>query len=154
MGASYESNQKSNYTTASSLYKDARAIFKKNVERTFEILQNCFAIIKGPARGWDMEDLLYIMMTCIILYNMIIEDQSEEEEEVMIDSNEIKTRPRAAEIYESYKEDHEVELNAPALEEFMSRYQEVRCPVVYNYLQKDLVKHLWNVKLQAERNRR
>ena len=153
MGASCESNQKSNYTTTSSLYKDARVIFKKDVERTFEILQNYFAIIKGPARGWDMEDLQYIMMTCIILYNMTIEDEREEEEEVIIDSDEITTRPRATELYESYEDDHDVELNAPTLEKFMSRYQDVRCSVVYNYLQEDLVKQLWNVKLQAERNR-
>jgi hypothetical protein len=126
--------------------------FRKDVERAFGILQARFAIVSGPARGWDREDLQYIMMTCIILHNMIVEDEREEDE-VMIDPDEITTRPRAAEIYESYEEDHEIERNAPGLEEFMSRYQEVRCPVVHNYLQDDLVKHLWNVKMQADRNR-
>ena len=50
---------------------------------------------------------------------MIVEDKREEDE-VMIDPDEIITRPK---IYESYEEDHEIERNAPGLEEFMSRYQ-------------------------------
>ena len=141
-------------TPQQALFTKMQESFRKDVERAFGILQARFAIVRGPARGWDREDLQYIMMTCIILHNMIVEDEREEEEEVMIDPDEITTRPRAAEIYESYEDEHEVERNAPDLQDFMSRYQEVRCPVVHKYLQEDLVKHLWNVKLQAERNHR
>ncbi|KAK9905413.1 hypothetical protein M0R45_000182 [Rubus argutus] len=36
----------------------------------------------------------------------------------MIDPDEITTRPKVAKIYESYEEDHEIERNAPGLEEF------------------------------------
>ena len=115
--------------------------FRKDVERAFGIFQARFAIVTVPAHGWDRENLQYILMTCIILHNMIIEDEREEEE-VMIDPDDITTRPMAAEIYERYEPDHEVERNAPGFKEFMSRYQEVRCPVVHYYLQEDLVKHL------------
>ncbi|XP_062028458.1 uncharacterized protein LOC133744351 [Rosa rugosa] len=128
--------------------------YRKDVERAFGILQACFAIVRGPASGWDREDLQYIMMTCIILHNMIVNDEHEEDEESPIDPDDIPTRPRKAEIYERYEVDHEVERNHPELEEFMTRYQGVRCPIVDRVLQGDLVNHLWNMKLQAERNRR
>ncbi|XP_024163735.1 uncharacterized protein LOC112170623 [Rosa chinensis] len=128
--------------------------YRKDVERAFGILQARFAIVRGPARGWDREDLSYIMMTCIILHNMIVDDEREEDEESPFDPDDIPTRPRKAQIYERYKDDHEVERNRLELEEFMTRYQGVRCPIVHRVLQGDLVKHLWNMKLQAERNRR
>ncbi|XP_040374565.1 uncharacterized protein LOC112198736 [Rosa chinensis] len=128
--------------------------YRKDVERAFGILQARFAIVRGPARGWDREDLSYIMMTCIILHNMIVDDEREEDEESPFDPDDIPTRPRKTQIYERYEDDHEVERNRPELEEFMTRYQGVRCPIVHRVLQGDLVNHLWNMKLQAERNRR
>ncbi|XP_024171900.1 uncharacterized protein LOC112177891 [Rosa chinensis] len=97
--------------------------YRKDVERAFGILQAHFAIVRGPARGWDREDLQYIMMTCIILHNMIVDDEREEDEESPIDLDDIPTRPRKAQIYERYEDDHEVERNRPELEEFMTRYR-------------------------------
>ena len=39
------------------------------------MLQARFAIIRGPARLWRTKALDYIMKACIILHNMIIEDE-------------------------------------------------------------------------------
>ncbi|XP_050387254.1 uncharacterized protein LOC126803500 [Argentina anserina] len=89
--------------------------FRKHVERTFEILLARFAIVRGPNRGWAREDLLYIMMTCIILHNIIVEDECEEEEDMVIDRDEITTMPRAAKVYDMYDNDHQVEHNISAL---------------------------------------
>ncbi|XP_070675687.1 uncharacterized protein [Malus domestica] len=55
--------------------------YTKDVERAFEILQARWAIVRGPARLWHTEDLHSIMMTCIILHNMIVEDEYIEIEE-------------------------------------------------------------------------
>ncbi|XP_004301186.1 PREDICTED: uncharacterized protein LOC101297155 [Fragaria vesca subsp. vesca] len=84
--------------------------FRKDVERAFGILQARFAIVRGPARGWDRKDIQYIMMTCIILHNMIVEDERDEtEDNHEVDPDEVPTRPRRAEIYDHYEVDHLVE---------------------------------------------
>ncbi|XP_028081711.1 uncharacterized protein LOC114283080 [Camellia sinensis] len=48
---------------------------RKDVEMAFGVLQARFTIVRVPTRGWSDEDLFYIMKTCIILHNMIIEDE-------------------------------------------------------------------------------
>jgi hypothetical protein len=48
---------------------------KKNVERAFGVLQSRFAIIRGPVRYWDEKTFANIMKACIIMHNMIIEDE-------------------------------------------------------------------------------
>ncbi|XP_058742343.1 uncharacterized protein LOC131614811 [Vicia villosa] len=48
---------------------------RKDVERAFGVLQSRFAIICGPARAWHMETLKHTIYACIILHNMIVEDQ-------------------------------------------------------------------------------
>ncbi|XP_024178115.1 uncharacterized protein LOC112184051 [Rosa chinensis] len=97
--------------------------YKKDVEGTFGILQARFAIVRGPARGWDREDLQHIMMTGIILNNIIVDDERQEDEESPFDSYDIPTKPRKVEIYERYEDDHGVEHKLPELEEFMTLYQ-------------------------------
>ncbi|KAF8378578.1 hypothetical protein HHK36_029923 [Tetracentron sinense] len=51
--------------------------YRKDVKRTFGVLQARFAIVP-PARFWSHEDLDHIMKTCIILHNMIIEDEHDD----------------------------------------------------------------------------
>jgi hypothetical protein len=48
---------------------------RKDVERAFGVLQAQFAIIRGHARSWKLEMLKDIMMACVILHNMIVEDE-------------------------------------------------------------------------------
>ncbi|XP_068312536.1 uncharacterized protein [Pyrus communis] len=48
---------------------------KKDVERCFGILQARWAIVRGAARMFDVESLRSIMMMCIILHNMNVEDE-------------------------------------------------------------------------------
>ncbi|XP_023635039.1 uncharacterized protein LOC111829625 [Capsella rubella] len=48
---------------------------QKDIEHAFEVLQARFKIIHEPARMWDIDDLAIIMRSCIILHNMIVEDE-------------------------------------------------------------------------------
>ena len=48
---------------------------RKDIERAFGVLQSRFAIVGGPARFWDKRTLKNIMTCCVILHNMILEDE-------------------------------------------------------------------------------
>ena len=48
---------------------------RKDIKRAFGVLQARFKIIREPARLWDIADLGIIMRSCIILHNMIVEDE-------------------------------------------------------------------------------
>jgi hypothetical protein len=53
----------------------AQELARKDVERTFGVFRARFAIVCGPARLHKHEMLKEIMMACIILHNMIVEDE-------------------------------------------------------------------------------
>ncbi|XP_068337677.1 uncharacterized protein [Pyrus communis] len=63
------------------LFSQRQKSYRKDVERAFEILQARLVIVRGPARFWQTKDLHSIMMTCIILHNIIVEDEYIEIEE-------------------------------------------------------------------------
>lgn len=46
-----------------------------DVERVFGVLQVRFEILKNPVRQWDLQTIEDIMIACIIMHNMIIEDE-------------------------------------------------------------------------------
>ena len=56
-------------------FASAQEAVRKDVERAFGVLQARFAIVRGPARFFHLEMLKDIMMACIILHNMIVEDE-------------------------------------------------------------------------------
>jgi hypothetical protein len=60
---------------------------RKCVECSFGVLQSRFNIIHRPVRLWKRKDVVNIMTCCIILRNMIIEDEKEEAK-IHIDVNE------------------------------------------------------------------
>lgn len=52
---------------------------RKDIERTFGILQARWSIIKQPGRLWKMCNLREIMYCCIILHNMVVEARLEKD---------------------------------------------------------------------------
>ena len=50
-------------------------MYRNDVERAFSILQARWKLIKEPTRGWSWDKLNSIMISCIILHNMIVEDE-------------------------------------------------------------------------------
>jgi len=103
---------------------------RKDVKRAFGVLQSLFAIVRGPIRYWDEETLANIMKACIIIHNMIVEN-----EEAM-----------------NFGFDHEREVNSfilvshseiPELHDFFQTHNRIRDRASSSQLQKDLVEHLW-----------
>ncbi|WVZ85924.1 hypothetical protein U9M48_032781, partial [Paspalum notatum var. saurae] len=47
----------------------------KDIERAFGVLRARFAVVRGPACGWHPKQIKEIMMCCIILHNMVVEDE-------------------------------------------------------------------------------
>jgi hypothetical protein len=48
---------------------------RKDIERAFGVLQARWAILRNPARQWDRPYLDGIVECCVILHNMIVEDE-------------------------------------------------------------------------------
>uniref|UniRef100_A0A0D3AV18 DDE Tnp4 domain-containing protein n=1 Tax=Brassica oleracea var. oleracea TaxID=109376 RepID=A0A0D3AV18_BRAOL len=57
------------------LFAQHQEAVRKDVKRVFGILQARFAIVKNPALFWDKAKIGKIMRACIILHNMIVEDE-------------------------------------------------------------------------------
>jgi hypothetical protein len=50
---------------------------RKDVEHAFGVLQARWEIVKNPVKQWDLETVTDIMIACIIMHNMIIEDEED-----------------------------------------------------------------------------
>uniref|UniRef100_A0A0D3D335 DDE Tnp4 domain-containing protein n=1 Tax=Brassica oleracea var. oleracea TaxID=109376 RepID=A0A0D3D335_BRAOL len=57
------------------LFAQHQEAVRKDVERAFGVLQARFTIVKSPAFFWDKNKIGKIMRACIILHNMIVEDE-------------------------------------------------------------------------------
>ena len=71
------------------LFAKAQKAHRKDVEHAFGALQAWFAIVRGLTRFFYHETLQDIMKACIILHNMIIEDERDEVEAVEVDYEKI-----------------------------------------------------------------
>ncbi|XP_056692264.1 uncharacterized protein [Spinacia oleracea] len=55
---------------------------RKDTERAFGVLQKRFAIVCNPARLWKKSEVGDVMKACIILHNMIIDDERDDNEDM------------------------------------------------------------------------
>uniref|UniRef100_A0A0D3BP35 DDE Tnp4 domain-containing protein n=1 Tax=Brassica oleracea var. oleracea TaxID=109376 RepID=A0A0D3BP35_BRAOL len=60
------------------LFAQHQEAVRKDVECAFGVLQVRFAIVKNPTLFWDKAKIGKIMRACIILHNMIVEDEQDE----------------------------------------------------------------------------
>uniref|UniRef100_A0A0D3DF30 DDE Tnp4 domain-containing protein n=1 Tax=Brassica oleracea var. oleracea TaxID=109376 RepID=A0A0D3DF30_BRAOL len=58
-----------------SLFAKIQEAVRKDVERAFGVFQARFSVVKNPSKLWDKDKIENIMRACIILHNMIVEDE-------------------------------------------------------------------------------
>ncbi|XP_024978949.1 uncharacterized protein LOC112516158 [Cynara cardunculus var. scolymus] len=109
---------------------------RKDVECAFGVLQSMFAIVAAPAWLWRKEILHDIMTLCIIMHNMIIEDE----------------RDINAPIEErSEVQDVGVEMmNDGGLEQFLARHKKIKDKDAHFELHNALIDHLWDEYTNSE----
>ena len=104
------------------------------MERCFGVLQARFAIIRGPSRFWSKDDMTIIMKACIILHNMIIEDERDDTSlEQEYDGPYTSTATLSTDT-------------SPTFEAFLRRYRAVRDTGKHYQLRNDIIEHLWREK--------
>ncbi|XP_024164286.1 uncharacterized protein LOC112171316 [Rosa chinensis] len=121
--------------------------YRKDVERAFGILQARFAIIRQLARGWERESLSIIMLACIILHNMIVEDERDDYyngESDDDDPNPNRSRRARARIYDGPNLPRNLRTGHITMTEYMSRYRRIRSHVGNNNLRNNLIQHVWS----------
>jgi len=110
-------------------FAKAQEAARKDVERAFGVLQSRFAIVRGPSRVWDTETLGNIMKACVIMHNMIIEDEG------AVDPNE-----RFEYGGQNVEPSHE---SNRTIDEFIDAHKRIRDNETHHQLKEDLIEHLW-----------
>jgi hypothetical protein len=109
---------------------------RKEVECAFGILQSCFGILRRPARLYEQGDLESIMLACIILHNMIIEDERDIEQ-VPIDLNE------EANTYSVQEATMISEVENPEMQDVLNKNIALHDCCTHEQLQSDLIDYIW-----------
>nr|XP_027075763.1 uncharacterized protein LOC113699589 [Coffea arabica] len=105
-------------------FKQIQEAANKDVER---MVQSRWAIVRGPARFWHKAKLKDIVYTCIILHNMIVEDEGDaiknwddDDEEPMIPVTQVEN-----------------------FHHYLQRNAKLRDREVHHQLLSDLFEHIW-----------
>ena len=111
-------------------FAKAQKSARKDIERAFGVPQGCFAIVHGPTSFWDEETLADIMKVCIIIHNMVIEDEGD------IGNNDFDGSDANSPVEVSHA-------YTPELKDFMQTHYQIRDGVTHSQLQSDLIEYLW-----------
>lgn len=119
-------------------YAKAQEALRKDVERAFGVLQSRFAIVARPVKFWSLATICQVMKCCIILHNLIVDDDKHSGRAVSYSSFQCK-HGRSSEAHIAHFSRLE---NYDGLS-FMEKYKEVQSSADHFRLKRSLMKHLW-----------
>ncbi|KAJ0399190.1 hypothetical protein P43SY_004353 [Pythium insidiosum] len=114
------------------LFAKMQEAVRKDVERCFAVLQARFDIVNTPGRFWSVDVLRSIWKACVVMHNMIIED-----DELTGTSDDI--RDEAAPAQSTAR-------SPMAFDQFLTQLGRLQDETKYAALQRDLVEHMWTEK--------
>ena len=124
------------------LFAQHQEAVRKDVQRAFSVLQDRFTIIRGPARFMEEDDMALMMKACIILHNMIVEDERDLYD-LTLDYEHVEDST----LEPSIRLDHH-----PCYTTYFQRSAQVRDPETHARLQADLVEEIWKRNLEQKRH--
>ncbi|GKB89338.1 ALP1-like protein isoform X1 [Tanacetum coccineum] len=110
-------------------FKTIQEAARKDIEWAFEVLQGRWGIIRQPARAMQINNLKRIMYCCIILHNMILENEGFE---VNLNHMFVSLEPNMVRSWVERCDLH------------VRKAKELRDRKTHIDLRQDLVEHLWN----------
>jgi hypothetical protein len=122
-------------TNMEKIFAEQQEACRKEVERSFGVLQAKWKILYNPTRLWKPEVLNTIMRACVILHNMIIEDERD------ADLPNIHTSEWPGAANPTIIQDRDI----PCIEEFVDAQAVIQDKETNHQLQKDLMEHMWNL---------
>jgi hypothetical protein len=114
---------------------------RKDVERAFGVLQARFAIVSRPAQGWKHHNLNKIMKACIILHNMIVEDECNTYLEYVYDNAPTAVIPPIKITRDG---------TSISFSDFLNNYEFMKDSSIHFQLRNNLIKHQWEIKGREE----
>ncbi|XP_010677857.1 uncharacterized protein LOC104893448 [Beta vulgaris subsp. vulgaris] len=131
-----------------SLFAQHQEGVRKDVERAFGVLQARFAIVRQPALARDREMLGKIIIACIIIHNMIVEDERDSYS-LHCDPNDYEEPPppsssqqNAQNFNEPFR--YETSENRIAnLQTYMTNRVRIHDKPMHDRLKADLVENIW-----------
>jgi hypothetical protein len=85
-------------TEKEKLYAQEQEGARKDIERAFGVLQRRWCILKRPSRLYDRAVLRDVVLACIILHNMIVED--EKEPDIIEENLDLNVTPSSSTVQE------------------------------------------------------
>uniref|UniRef100_A0A8R7PN84 Nuclease HARBI1 n=2 Tax=Triticum urartu TaxID=4572 RepID=A0A8R7PN84_TRIUA len=108
---------------------------RKDIERAFGVLQSRFSIVRRPARLWSRASIGNIIKACIILHNMIVED----EREMVTTPLDLNETPGSSVVLPL-----EMKVGGnTCFADVLQRNAGIRDRSTHTQLKRDLVEHIW-----------
>lgn len=117
------------------LFAQRQEAVRKDVERAFGVLQARFRILDTPCKLWNGDDMRSVVIACVILHNMIVEDERDRHlcnrylfEDEDYDPPIIRPRNAIPDDWVAQR----------------SRILRLQCSQSYIQLKTDLIEHIWS----------